>query len=139
MSDEPPSAPDSTAPQPLPYRRRADVRESTTVDRQSGEVRHFLKTAAGELFILNEQDYFIWNALDGTKSFAELEVEFRARFRISFTQQDLAGFVNDLSSLGLMENLSDDDALAAEDRWEDSAGSTLAQDSAWPALKSNHL
>lgn len=106
MADEPPSGADLE--RPLLYRRCEDVRETPLLDRQSSAIRFFLRTPEGEVFIVNEQDHFIWSQLDGTKTFAELESAYRDRFGLPFTRDDLAALIADLFPLGLIEQLSDE-------------------------------
>src|SRR4029077_6706654 len=62
MADEPPSGADLE--RPLLYRRCEDVRETPMLDRQSSEIRYFLRTPEGDVFIVNEQDHFVWGLLD---------------------------------------------------------------------------
>ena len=123
MSDEA-SASDAAAQAP-PYRHCANVRESQTTDRRSGETRHFLRIEGRELFVFSEQDYFIWKELDGSKSLEEVKSEFRARFGFGFGERELSNFINDLLRLGLIEKSSNDDMHAAEGHEEGSGDPSL--------------
>src|SRR5690242_3157639 len=83
--------------------RRSGVRASRSENAQSGAVQYFLRSASGELFILSEPDHFIWFALDGRTSPAELESAFESRFGAGIDPLYLSGFIDGLLQVDLIE------------------------------------
>jgi hypothetical protein len=102
MSEEPrfPGVPFDRG-QPFPFRRCSDVRVSHTG--KSPRRRFFLKTPGGHLFEFGEEEYFLWEALSGTKTIAEIDGMFGRRFGFRISPQQLTSFAGDLVGMQLAE------------------------------------
>jgi hypothetical protein len=87
----------------LPYRARPDVVVSITPEK-GGESQYFLKSVGGELFEFREQEHFLWKALNGTSSFADIAQAFRARFSQEIQAADFAEFMRELAASALIEH-----------------------------------
>jgi multidrug resistance efflux pump len=59
---------------------------------------------------LGEEEYFLWRSLDGKRSFAELQEEFRTRFNGQISWDQFQAFVSQLVESGLVEALPDEAA-----------------------------
>ena len=61
-----------------------------------GGDRHSLRRRAGRLLKLGEHERFLWDQLDVTMSFAEIEGEFSGRFGMTLAVSDFADFLDQL-------------------------------------------
>jgi hypothetical protein len=89
---------------PLLYRRAPGIRLSTGAAGEEG-TEYFLRAPNGQLFVLAEQERFLWEALDGSRSFAAIEQAFRARFAIGLAGAAFAKFVGELLEAGAIERV----------------------------------
>src|ERR1051325_2926116 len=87
---------------PLPYRRVPGARLSEGRTTPQG-TDYFLKTPSGELLALGEGERFLWDLLDGTNAFEEIEQKFRLRFGATIAQSDLLEFIAELIAAGAVE------------------------------------
>jgi hypothetical protein len=89
---------------PLPYRRAPGMRLATGAEGEEG-TEYYLRAANRQLFILAEQEAFLWEALDGSRSFAAIEQAFRARFAIGLASAAFAKFIGELLEAGALERV----------------------------------
>jgi hypothetical protein len=68
---------------------------------------YFLKAASGQLLVFREKEQFLWEALDGTSSFADIQGRYRSRFGESLANSDFAKFLAELIQAGAVERMSE--------------------------------
>jgi hypothetical protein len=93
---------DPDDPRPVPYRRASEARISTAQSTAEA-AEFFLKTPGGALLALAEEEKFLWDALDGSRSFRQIERGFRARFQLALRPAQFAGFLAELVEAGAVE------------------------------------
>ena len=88
----------------LLMRVRRNVKLTSAVDARTGTVQYFAKDAAsGEVFYFGEQELFLCQALDGARSFEQIQSDFEAKFTTRLTEGQLSAFIQELSEAGLLE------------------------------------
>ena len=88
----------------LLMRVRRNVKLTSAVDARTGTVQYFAKDAAsGEVFYFGEQELFLCQALDGARSFEQVQSDFEAKFKTRLTEGQLSAFIQELSEAGLLE------------------------------------
>lgn len=97
---------------PLPYRYSEYSAIAVNEDIHDRSRQYYFRTWNGALYELGEQEYFLCHALDGTRSFREIESEFRRRFGTRLSPKLLANFIDALADLGLITTV---DATARDD------------------------
>lgn len=80
---------------PVPYCWLPGVRMTHGKTTEAG-TEYFLKASSGRLLKLGEHERFLWDQLDATRSFAEIEGEFSGRFGMTLAVSDFAEFLDDL-------------------------------------------
>ena len=85
-------------------RVRRDVKMTSAKDARTGSVQYFAKNmTSGEVFYFGEQELFLCEALDGTRSLEAILAEFSAKFGTALSEPQLSAFIRELSQAGLLE------------------------------------
>lgn len=88
---------------PLQYRTRPGVEFTTATDPKSGSRQFFAKDrASGDIYQLGEEELFVCQLLDGTRSFRDIQAAFKARFEAKLTDRQFADFLRELDVSGLL-------------------------------------
>ena len=87
---------------PVPYRPALNLRIKTGSRDASGSRTHSVRSRDG-LTQLGDEEYFIFSALDGVSSFAEIEGEFRARFAGDLSRPHFQVLIDELLEAGIIE------------------------------------
>ena len=99
---------------PLRYRRAPGARISPGRATPAG-TQYLLRTPSGQQFELGEEERFLWDALDGVRSFEAIERGFRARFGSGLVRADFLKFIEELAAAGAVERLPDGEVAVATD------------------------
>src|SRR5262245_51790775 len=85
-------------------RLRRNVKLTSALDARTGAVQYFAKDAAsGEVFYFGEQELFLCRALDGARSFEDIQLDFEAKFGVRLTKGQLMAFIKELNDAELLE------------------------------------
>ena len=95
---------DPNDPRALAYRQVPGARVSKGQTGKEG-TDYFLKASSGQLLLLRDQEQFLWELLDGTNSFEEIERRFRSRFGVGLAAADFAAFIDELIEAGAIERI----------------------------------
>ena len=80
---------------PVPYCWLPGVRVTHGKTTEAG-TEYFLKASSGRLLKLGEHERFLWDQLDATRTFAEIEADFSGRFGMTLAVSDFADFLDQL-------------------------------------------
>ena len=94
---------------PVLYRPAPNLRIKTGARDVGGSRTHFIRSRDG-LTQLGEEEYFIFCALDGISTFAEIESEFRARFAGDLSRPQFHSLIDELLETGIIESVAPVDA-----------------------------
>jgi multidrug resistance efflux pump len=94
-------AADSAAP--IRYRTRPGVDFTTATDPKSGVHQFFAKDrASGDIYHLGQEEIFICQLLDGSRSLDEIQAAFKARFGLKLTHKQFSEFLRELHAAGFL-------------------------------------
>ncbi len=97
----------------LLMRVRRNVRLTSARDSRTSVVQYFAKDATNnEVFYFGEQELFLCQLLDGTRSFEDVQGDFEAKFGTRLTKSQLSAFIQELSEAGLLEPANSSDGEA---------------------------
>ena len=99
----------STAPAPrLPARLRKDVKITSRPAQGSGPGKSYLieDPATGENFSFGEEEYFLFQSMDGLSTSEEILARFSRRFGLEMTEERFRSFEEHLLAMGLVESVS---------------------------------
>ena len=103
---------DPNSPQPVPYRPVDGLRLTEGRSTEEG-TDYFLKTPGGELLKLADQERFLWELLDASRSWAEIGAAFYARFGLRLPVEDFTKFLGELIEAGAIVEAAEAERPAA--------------------------
>ena len=115
---------------PIRYRTRPGVDFTTAADPKTGAHQFFAKDrASGETYHIGEEELFICQLLDGTRSLDEIQAAFKGRFGLKLTQKQFSEFLRELDAAGF---LTTTEGAAPATRQPSDAGPAERADAAEP-------
>jgi multidrug resistance efflux pump len=102
---------------PIPFRAAEGLQITATSKAKGGAQTHYIRSGAGDIVELGEEEYFIFALLDGNPSFAVIQREFKTRFAGELSRRHFQELMNELLSAGIVKQV----AAARTAKPEDSA------------------
>ena len=100
---------------PVRLALRKDLQVVRRLD-EEGRFRYLLsETSSGEIFEFGEEEYFLYERLDGMQEIQAIRCDFAARFGVVLSTESLHAFVRYLGAVGLLVRATGEETVVAHE------------------------